>query len=48
MGEDIWEWFVVQPERLLTVGTLVFGSGSIFIFGGLWGRVTTVAGNGHE
>ena len=45
MGEDIREWFIVQPERLLTAGTLVFGSGSILFFGGLWGRVATVAGN---
>lgn len=44
-SEDLWDWFVSQPERLLTAGAMGFGSGSILLFAGLWGRVAIVAAN---
>lgn len=43
--EDIWGWFVVQPERILTAGMCFFGVGGILCLAGLWGWVATVAVN---
>jgi hypothetical protein len=31
MSEDLWDWFVSQPERILTAGAMGFGSGSILL-----------------
>jgi len=44
--EALWEWFVVQPGRLVTIGSVIFGGGATMILVGLWGRIAMAVTNG--